>query len=395
MAGEAKKKKFNLLFKPELKVRPEELDLNLVGILIFLLCFGALVMFSASSSVAVRDWGSETHYLKKQLQADLIGLVLMFAMLTVPQRWYRNYFAFLYFFSCALVLLVIPFGIDSHGASRWVQIPGLGMNFQPAEAAKLFMIIFMATMIDRLGDDINELHGFGVILALPIPICAEILFITKNLSSAIIIYGICFVMGFIVSEKSKYFYAIMGAAAAAALILVLVVNNSGVSGNAGFRLRRIAAWLHPETSTDATAHQTLQGLYAIGSGGLWGKGLGQSVQKISNLPEPHNDMIFNVICEELGLVGAWALMIMFVILLWRMYTIAANAKKKYEFMLVTGVMAHIAIQTVMNIAVATNSMPNTGVSLPFVSYGGSSVLFLLIEVGIVLRVGIVNYRGEG
>ena len=153
---------------------------------------------------------------------------------------------------------------------------------------------------------------------------------------------------------------------------------------------RIYSWLHPENTTDSRAHQIIQGLYAIGNGGVWGRGLGQSIQKMSNLPEPHNDMIFSVICEELGIVGAITVIIMFVILISRMYLIARDAQDTYSYMLVVGVMAHIMIQVVMHIAVATNSMPNTGVSLPFVSYGGSSVCFLMAEMGIVFAVNRSN-----
>jgi cell division protein FtsW len=155
---------------------------------------------------------------------------------------------------------------------------------------------------------------------------------------------------------------------------------------ASFRSARIVAWLDPESMSQDTGYQTIQGLYAIGSGGIWGKGLGQSMQKLNFLPEAQNDMIFSIICEELGLFGAFAIILMFVMLLWRMMVIANNAEDLFGALLVVGVMGHIAIQAVLNIAVVTGSIPNTGVSLPFISYGGSSVIFLLIEVGMVLSV---------
>ena len=153
-----------------------------------------------------------------------------------------------------------------------------------------------------------------------------------------------------------------------------------------FRSDRITAWLNPESDAQDKGFQTLQALYAIGSGGVWGKGLGQSMQKLSFIPESQNDMIFSIICEELGLFGAIAIMLMFILLIWRMTVIANNAPDLFGAMLVVGVIGHIAIQAVLNVAVVTNTIPNTGISLPFISYGGSSVIFLLIEIGLVLSV---------
>ena len=172
--------------------------------------------------------------------------------------------------------------------------------------------------------------------------------------------------------------------AAAALLVFLVVQMGDKIE--GFRLARIQAWLNPESQAQDKGFQTLQALYAIGSGGIWGKGLGQSMQKLSFLPEAQNDMIFSIICEELGIFGAIAIILMFIMLLWRMMVIANNAPDLFGAMLVVGVMGHIAIQAILNIAVVTNSIPNTGISLPFISYGGSSALFLLSEIGLVLSV---------
>lgn len=173
---------------------------------------------------------------------------------------------------------------------------------------------------------------------------------------------------------------------AAAALLVFVVVQLGDKIGGKFRLARIQAWLNPESQAQDKGFQTLQALYAIGSGGIWGKGLGQSMQKLSFLPEAQNDMIFSIICEELGLFGAVAIILMFIMLLWRMMVIANNAPDLFGAMLVVGVMGHIAIQAILNIAVVTNSIPNTGISLPFISYGGSSALFLLAEIGLVLSV---------
>jgi len=215
-------------------------------------------------------------------------------------------------------------------------------------------------------------------------------FITNNLSSALIVFMIAFVMCFVASSDfKKYLLFVLLGLGAAAAVVAYVANTDGAA-EGSFRLTRVSSWLHPENSTETSAHQMLQGLYAIGNGGWFGRGLGQSVQKISVLPEPHNDMIFAVICEELGVVGAIALMIMFALMIYRMYIIAKNAVNRFAFLIVAGVMAHFAIQIVLNIAVVTGSIPNTGVSLPFISYGGSSALFLLIEVGLVLNVDRIS-----
>ena len=219
---------------------------------------------------------------------------------------------------------------------------------------------------------------------IPMPIVAEVYLLTKNLSSAIIILGISVLMVFVASPDYKKF-VVMGllVLALAALMVYLVVSGSEILA---FRGSRIMAWLDPESDPTDKGFQTLQGLYAIGSGGIWGKGLGQSMQKLNFLPEAQNDMIFSIICEELGLFGAVAIIVMFIMLLWRMMVIANNAPDLFGAMLVVGVMGHIAIQAILNIAVVTNSIPNTGISLPFISYGGSSVIFLLIEIGLVLSV---------
>ena len=219
----------------------------------------------------------------------------------------------------------------------------------------------------------------------PVPIAAMVYLITSNLSSAIIIMGISVLMVFVASPDYKKFVLMVLAVIAAAAIVIVMTVNAGDSLE-GFRSERILAWLDPESYAQGKGFQTLQALYAIGSGGIWGKGLGQSMQKLSFIPEAQNDMIFSIICEELGLFGAIAIILMFIMLLWRMMIVANNAKDLFGAMLVVGVMGHIAIQAVLNIAVVTATIPNTGISLPFISYGGSSVLFLLIEIGLVLSV---------
>lgn len=360
-------------------------DYSLLFIVLFLLGFGLVMIYSASSYEAFQEFGDAAYYLKKQLTAIIIGLVMMVVVANIPYHFWEKFYLLGYLVSMALVPLVMtPLGVESHGARRWIRIPGIGLNLQPAEVAKLGMILFLAVMVCKMGKGVRSMKGFIFMVLLPMPVVLEVYLITKNLSSAIIILGISVLMVFVASPDYKKFIIMAAAGVAAVSLLVFLIVSSG--GEGGFRSERIVAWLDPESQAQGKGFQTLQALYAIGSGGIWGKGLGQSMQKLSFLPEAQNDMIFSIICEELGLFGAIAIIMMFIMLLWRMMVIANNASDLFGAMLVVGVMGHIAIQAILNIAVVTNTIPNTGISLPFISYGGSSVMFLLIEIGLVLSV---------
>lgn len=363
-------------------------DYSLLFIVLFLLGFGLVMIYSASSYEAFQDFGDAAYYLKKQLIAVIIGLVMMIAVANLPYHFWERFALLGYLISMALVPLVLtPLGVESHGARRWIRIPGVGLNLQPAEVAKLAMILFLAVLVCKMGKGVRTLKGFIIMVLVPMPVVLEVYLITRNLSSAIIILGISVLMVFVASPDYKKFVIIGSVMAAAVAVAVFVIVSAYSSGSElAFRSERIVAWLDPESQAQGKGFQTLQALYAIGSGGIWGKGLGQSMQKLSFLPEAQNDMIFSIICEELGLFGAVAVILMFIMLLWRMMVIANNATDLFGAMLVVGVMGHIAIQAILNIAVVTNTIPNTGISLPFISYGGSSVMFLLIEIGLVLSV---------
>jgi cell division protein FtsW len=218
----------------------------------------------------------------------------------------------------------------------------------------------------------------------PLIIALLIYQITNNLSSAIIVLGIAVAVYFVAVPDYKWFVIAAVVVAVAVFAIVTIAKNSDASSS--FRLGRIRAWLDPESYSSDKAYQTLQALYAIGSGGIWGKGLGQSMQKRGFLPEAQNDMIFSIICEELGLFGAITIIMLFVVLIWSCMIIANKTTDRFGSLLVVGVMAHYAIQVILNIAVVTNSIPNTGITLPFISYGGTSTVFLLMEIGIVLNV---------
>lgn len=361
-------------------------DYSLLVIVLFLLGFGLIMVYSASSYEAFDDYGDAAYYMKKQLVANILGLVAMIVVANIPYHFWER-FAFLgYLVSAVLILLVrTPLGIESHGARRWIRIPGLGMNLQPAEVAKLCMILFLATLVCKMGKSVRTMKGFIFMIMAPLPIVGMVYLVTSNLSSAIIILGIAVLMVFVASPDYKKFIIIGLTGVAVVSVAVFVIINAG-DGAGGFRSDRILAWIDPESQAQDKGFQTVQALYAIGRGGIWGQGLGKSMQKLSFLPEAQNDMIFSIICEELGLFGAVAIILMFIMLLWRMMIIANNATDLFGAMLVVGVMGHIAIQAILNIAVVTNTIPNTGISLPFISYGGSSVLFLMTEIGLVLSV---------
>lgn len=360
-------------------------DYSLLFIVIFLLGFGLVMIYSASSYTAFQDYdGDSAHFMKRQLLAIVIGLVLMVVVSRIDYHFWAKFYVAGYVISALSIFVVLtPLGIESHNARRWFRIPGIPLQVQPAEIAKIGIILFLAVMVCKMGKNIRSWKGFFfTAIILPLPIAAELYLVTKNLSSALIVMAIAVLMTFVASpDYKKFVFMGIGVVALAALFVMMAVN-----GASGFRSGRIVAWLNPESQAQDTGFQTLQGLYAIGSGGIWGKGLGQSMQKLKFLPESQNDMIFSIICEELGLFGAIAIIVMFIMLIWRMMIIANNAEDLFGAMLVVGVIGHIAVQAILNIAVVTNTIPNTGISLPFISYGGSSVLCLLVEMGLVLSV---------
>lgn len=359
-------------------------DYTLLFVVLFLLGFGLIMIYSASSYEAGDKLGDPTYYLRKQAVSSMLGLVAMVIVARIPYHFWERFATLGYIVSAGLILLVLtPLGMTLNGARRWLN---LGVSVQPAEIAKLGMILFLASLVCKMGKAIRTTKGFFVILCVPLPICLMVWKITQNLSSAIIIFGIAILMLFVASPDYMKFVLMGIAGVAVAAVIVYIVANQEPGELGGFRFARIQAWLDPESDPSDKGFQTLQALYAIGSGGIFGKGLGQSMQKLGFLPEQQNDMIFSIICEELGLFGAIAILLMFMLLIWRFMIIATNAPDLFGALLVVGVMGHFAIQVILNVAVVTNTIPNTGISLPFISYGGTSVLFLLIEVGLVLSV---------
>ena len=289
----------------------------------------------------------------------------------IPYRFWMKVSSMAYLAAIVLCTAVIFIGTEANGQARWLKIGPL--SFQPSEFAKFAVIIFLATVIYKTPQKMGEFMSLVKIMAIVLPIVAVVAY--NNLSTAIIILGIAVCMLFVASPKYSHFVLM---AAAVGVVGVVFISFEA------YRMDRIKIWLNPEAYEKG--YQTLQGLYAIGSGGLFGKGLGESMQKLGFIPEAQNDMIFSVICEELGLFGAVCVILLFLLMIWRFMIIANNASDLYGALVVVGIMAHLSIQVILNIAVVTNTIPNTGISLPFISYGGTSVLFLLAEMGLALSV---------
>lgn len=371
--------------KRKKKSERQNTDYVLLTVVIFLVGFGLLMIYSTSSYDASIDYDGDSAYLlKRQLLSTILGFFAMFFVSKVPYKVWQRLDVAAMAGSLVLILLVLtPLGVTRNGATRWIEIPGVGLTLQPAEVAKIGTIIFLASVITKLKNKLRTPRGIAFFLIPPTITAGMIYIITDNMSSAIIIMGIAIAMLFVAVPDYKYFIILGVIVVAVAGLLVWYASGNDVDS---FRLVRIKAWLDPESYSTDTAFQTLQALYAIGSGGIWGKGLGQSMQKRGFLPESQNDMIFSIICEELGLFGAIAVIVLFIVLIWSCMIIANNTMDQFGSLLVVGVMAHYAIQVILNIAVVTNTIPNTGITLPFISYGGTSVLFLLAEIGIVLNV---------
>lgn len=359
-------------------------DYSLLAVIVFLICFGLVMLYSASAYEAQTKFDDGMYYLKNQAKWCAVGIV---AMLFVSRMNYRKYAAYSpWVYGIAMLLMAMvrysPLGFESYGSRRWLMIGG--QSLQPSEIMKIAIILFIPFLICKMGNKASSWRGTITVVGWGALAAFGVFYLTDNLSTAVIVLGIACVIVFVIHPKTAPF---LGAAAGgitlfvgASLFLGKILEHSE-----NFRLRRILAWLDPEKYADSGGYQTLQGLYAIGSGGFFGKGLGNSVQK-TVIPEAQNDYILAVICEELGVFGAIMVFLLFGILLYRLLFIAQNAPDKYGSLVVTGIFVHIALQVVLNVFVILNIIPTTGITLPFISYGGSSVFFLLVEMGVALGV---------
>ncbi|MDO4261431.1 MAG: FtsW/RodA/SpoVE family cell cycle protein [Eubacteriales bacterium] len=368
---------------------PLGMDTNLLVSLFFVMVFGFIMIYSASyykAGMSASFNNDSMYFLKRQVVYSAVGVVAMLIVSAVNYHvWSR--FAVLGYAACLVLILLLksPIAITANHATRWIQLGPV--QLQVAEPIKLIMIVFMSTLLVARGRHLRTWVSM-IRIMIPAGIIGVLVWkVSDNMSTAVIILGTAVLMVYIVHPEYWRFFlcaALVAAAAAAVVYYVGSLDPSQLGEN--FRFGRIRAWLDPYEYEDSTAMQALQGLYAIGSGGLWGKGLGNSIQKLGTLPEPYNDYIFTIICEELGIFGAGMVIMLFIYLLYRIYIISQTAEDMLGRLITIGVFSHIALQVVLNLLVVTGLFPTTGVTLPFFSYGGSASVFLLIEFGLVLSV---------
>ena len=346
-------------------------------LVLLLLGVGLVMLYSASFAQSEYDTNYEisTKYLQKQAVCAALGLICMWAFSRIPSDFWMKFAWPVYFISIALLLSVLVIGQSVNGAKRWINIAGI--QFQPSEIAKFAMIVLFARLTKLFGSDAKDFRhgvlGFGLaLLGILVPLALE-----KHLSAIMLIGMVGVAMMFVAGTGMKWLGA--GAAAAAAFVLIYI-SFMGYAGD------RVTAWLHPELDPSDTGYQILQSLYAIGSGGVFGLGLGKSRQKYLYLPFQYNDYIFAVICEELGLVGALLIIALFAATICRGYWIALRARDRFSTVLAAGLVSLIAVQTALNLGVVTNLLPSTGIALPFFSYGGTALAVNLGEMGVVLSI---------
>lgn len=365
--------------RPKESYYTRQYDYALLFLTIGIALFGVVMIYSAGYYTAALK-NNPYRYIKSQLFCLVLGTIGMVVVSMLDYQIFMQKFGktkltlvhLLYLLAVFLQGIVLVVGVDLNGAKRWLKLGPI--QFQPSEISKIAAIVFIAYAVYQRRRDLDRFAGFLRVFLYMAPLIGLILL--ENLSSAIIVAGITFGMCFVASRKKGYFVVLI-LLAVAGLAAVILLGE-------GFRVERIRMWLDVENYDKA--FQIRQGLYAIASGGLFGKGLGQSMQKLGFIPEAYNDMIFSVICEELGVVGAVLVILAFLALFWRIVVIACHAPDLFGTMLCVGVMIQLAIQVIINVAVVTNSIPSTGIPLPLISYGGTSAAIIMVEMGMVLGV---------
>ena len=346
-------------------------DYVLIVTVFLLVLVGLVILYSASAYNGRVKFHDSFYYLKKQIFATLLGILCMYIVAGIDYHIWQKVAVHGYLAAIGLSIAVMLWGKEYNGSKRWLSLGPF--SFQPSEFSKVALIIFIAWVITRNRKNIGKMGTLIKIMMYILPIVG--LVGASNLSTAIIILGIGALLIFVASPKYGQFIG-LGMTAVGFMGIFLALES--------YRLERIAIWRNPERYEKG--YQTLQGLYAIGSGGLFGTGLGNSIQKLGFVPEAQNDMIFSIICEELGVVGACGIILLFFVLIWRFFLVSVRCKELFGSLIAAGAMVHMMIQVILNIAVVTNTIPNTGITLPFISYGGTSVVFLLVEMGLVLSV---------
>lgn len=356
----------------EKNLRPaRKTDTTLVALVVLLMIAGLVLLYSTSAYNGRVKFNDPAYYFKKQLFAGILGFAAMYLISSMDYHRLLKYAPWLYLLSLGLSTAVLFVGSSINGSRRWLTLGPL--SFQPSEFAKVAVILFLTWMAEKTKQKLSGWKFMVMVFVGVLPIVA--LVGSNNLSTAVIILGIAVILIFVTNPRYLPFVGVAGAGTV--LVAVFLSLES-------YRLERLAIWRNPEAYEKG--FQTIQGLYAIGSGGIFGKGIGSSLQKLGFVPEAQNDMIFSIICEETGLVGACLVILAFGLLIWRLMVTAVHAPDLAGTLIASGIMGHIAIQVILNIAVVTNTIPNTGITLPFISYGGTSVAFLLAEMGLALSV---------
>ncbi|MCQ4727223.1 putative lipid II flippase FtsW [Anaerotignum faecicola] len=361
------------------KRKAGKFDFTLFLVVLLLMLFGIVMVFSSSYYYALTNsnFNNDMYYfVKRQIMWSGLGICAMIFLMNFPYRIIKNFTFIAYIFAIACLILVLIVGIEGNGSKRWLGIPNTSIGFQPSEVAKIVVILYLSNYISSHKGILGTVKGFikcCVILFVPVVLIA-----VENLSTAIVVTGIGVCILFVASPKVWYFFA---AAVPVGILGVAAVTMPKFA----YRFDRIKYWLDPFSDPTDKGFQIIQSLYAVASGGFFGLGIGQSRQK-TYVPEPYNDIIFAIICEELGMFGAAVVILLFAILVCRGIKIAMNAEDTFGSLCATGITALIGIQAIINIAVATNTMPNTGMALPFISYGGSGMVFTLSSMGILLNI---------
>ncbi len=362
-------------YSGDLSIGRGSLDIPFLLITLLLLTIGVVMVLSASFARAYYAGEGATYYFTRQLSFALAGVAVMYVASRFPIGFYRHFAGVILLASLALLLLVLVGGEAPNGPRRWFRIGSV--QFQPSEIAKLGVILVEAQLICRFKNRMKTFRygvlPFGIIVVLVV----GLLVLEPHLSASVIIIAITAVMMFVGGTRLIWFALGGGIVAAAGFLAINVLDYSS---------DRISAWLDPFADMSDTGFQIVQSLYSIGSGGLSGLGLGQSRQKYLYLPEEHNDFIFSIVCEELGFIGATLILLLFALLVIRGYWLALHCRDRYSFLVCVGVTSLLAIQVILNVAVVTNLVPCTGISLPFFSYGGTALLLQLSEMGIILSI---------
>ncbi len=372
--------------KDNTQAKERPFDFVLFITILILLAIGIVMVLSASSPKALSEDGDSYSYVRKQAIFAIIGIALMLVISKIDYKIYAKFANIAYIGSIVMLASTKFLGSSSKGATRWLNLGFV--KFQPSEIVKIALIVFYAVWLTKNRDKLKDFKkGFVVPLLFIAPIALILLFVQNHLSVTIIIVAVISIMMLMAGTKLKYFLIsgiILAVVGGTALFTYIQIKEPEEEGS--FRLARITTFLDPWSDAKGDGWQIIQSLYAIGSGGLFGAGLGESKQKFLYIPEPHNDFIFSVLAEELGFIGCIVVIILFAVLIWRGLLVSIRAKDMFGSLLAVGITSLVGLQAIMNIAVVTSSMPNTGIPLPFFSYGGTALVILLSSMGILLNI---------